>query len=355
MKTKLKKIGTVVAVLILFFPAIISAETLIGADEGALTTENYVSGDYVLMDLNALDVMITAYHGWGGNLDVANATPKNGIIDIGSYAFSDNTNLTGIILRRTANIYNDAFIRNYFLTSVVFGPHLRTIGANAFTDCVGLESLEIPANVTFIDSTAFTGCSNLTIYGVAGSYVEQYASDNGIPFVASGTPATSPLRCYYRTHIQNIGWQEQKSGGEMSGTSGDGLRLEAIQMTGWDTVNNQEFNVYYQTHIQNIGWQEWKSNKAISGTSGMGYRLEAIRIMLPDSVPNYDIYYQVHAQNFGWLDWARNGQEAGTAGFGYRLEAIRILILPAGSPPPGSTARPFVQYGVGVGNFDPAV
>lgn len=355
MKTKLKKFAVVFAVLIVFFPLLVSAESLTDSELEPQASDAYVSGDYVLKDLNVYDVIITAYHGQGGDLNVSTVTPKNGNIDIGSWAFNYNTNLTGIDLRRTANIYEHAFDYCYFLTQVEFGPNLRTIGAYAFGNCVGLEMLEIPACVTFIDSTAFVGCSNLTIYGVAGSYVEQYANDNDIPFVATGSSTSSDLTCYYRTHIQNIGWQEQKGNGEISGTSGQGLRLEAIQMTGWDPVNKQEFNVYYQTHIQNIGWQEWKSNKAISGTSGMGYRLEAIRIMLPDTLPDYDIYYQVHAQNFGWLDWAKNGQEAGTAGFGYRLEAIRVLILPKGSPAPGPTTRPFVQYGMGVGSIDPAV
>lgn len=102
--------------------------------------------------------------------------------------------------------------------------------------------------------------------------------------------------------------------------------------------------VYYRTHVQNIGWQDWKHNKDISGTSGLGLRLEAIRILLPESVAyNYDVYYQVHAQNFGWLDWAKNGESSGTAGFGYRLEAIRIVLLPKGSPAPGATEQPFVQ------------
>lgn len=355
MNTKLKKFIAVFAVLILLFPTILSAETLGDEDIGVLASDAYVSGDYVLKDLNVSDVIITAYHGEGGDLNVSTVTPKNGIIDIGSWAFYYHTNLTGIILKRTANIYENAFANCFFLTSVEFGPHLKTIGSKAFAGCVGLKKLDIPANVTFIDNTAFDGCTNLTIYGVAGSYVEQYANNNGIPFVATGSPTTSLLKCYYRTHIQNIGWQEQKGDGEISGTSGKGLRLEAIQMTGWDANNKEEFDIYYQTHIQNIGWQEWKHEKEISGTSGKGYRLEAIRIMLPNYMTQYDIYYQVHAQNFGWLDWAKNGQDAGTAGFGYRLEGIRVLILPKGSPPPGATKRPFVQYGMGVGNIDPAV
>ena len=33
----------------------------------------------------------------------------------------------------------------------------------------------------------------------------------------------------------------------------------------------------YSTHIQNIGWEKHVSNNSISGTTGQGLRLEAIK------------------------------------------------------------------------------
>lgn len=151
----------------------------------------------------------------------------------------------------------------------------------------------------------------------------------------------------YQTQIQNIGWQEPMSNGTMSGTSGQGLRLEAIKID----LDKQGYDigVSYQTHIENIGWEAdtdrgWKSNGVMSGTEGLGYRLEAIQIKLTGGdAEKFDIYYQVHAQNFGWLDWAKNGQSAGTAGFGNRLEAINIVVVPKNAAAPGISDRPFVQ------------
>lgn len=130
--------------------------------------------------------------------------------------------------------------------------------------------------------------------------------------------------------------------GQTSGTSGQSLRLEAIEIT----TNNQgyDLSVEYQTHVQNIGWQDWKTEGQSSGTSGQGLRLEAIRINLTGSdAVNFDVYYRVHAQNLGWLGWALNGEASGSAGFGYRLEAIEIVIVPHGSPAPGSTLRSYVS------------
>lgn len=151
----------------------------------------------------------------------------------------------------------------------------------------------------------------------------------------------------YRTHVQNIGWQDWKRDGEMSGTSGQSLRLEGIQIQ----LNTQEYElgVAYQTHIQNIGWEhetssDWNSDGMISGTMGQGYRLEAIQIKLTGAdASKFDIYYQVHAENVGWMGWAKNGESAGTAGFGYRLEGIKIVIVPKDSAAPGSTEQPFMK------------
>lgn len=157
------------------------------------------------------------------------------------------------------------------------------------------------------------------------------------------TDVTTIANCTYRTHVENIGWQDWKTNGKMSGTSGQGLRLEGIEVK----LDNQGYDlgIEYSTHIQNIGWQEFKSNGVMSGTSGRGLRLEAIKISLTGNDSDlFDIYYRVHAQNVGWLDWASNGAESGTAGYGYRLEGIEIKIVPKGDPAPGATAKPFIEY-----------
>lgn len=145
----------------------------------------------------------------------------------------------------------------------------------------------------------------------------------------------------YATHIENYGWQENKYDGEMSGTSGEAKRLEAIKIN----LENARFNgnLEYKTHIQDYGWEsKWKTDNQISGTSGSEKRLEAIQIKLTDEMANkYDVYYRVHAQNNGWLGWAKNGQSAGTEGYGYRLEAIEIVLIEKGNPAPISTNLPF--------------
>jgi len=175
----------------------------------------------------------------------------------------------------------------------------------------------------------------------------------GLAPASVSAAATSP-GVSYQTQIENIGWEVDagiglSTNGEASGTSGKGLRLEGIKIN----LDKQGYDlgVSYQTHIQNIGWEAdtdrgWKSNGEMSGTEGQALRLEAIQIKLTGTdAEQFDIYYQVHAQNTGWMGWAKNGESAGTAGYGYRLEAIKIVVVPKGQAPPTVTTTPaFLTY-----------
>ena len=55
-------------------------------------------------------------------------------------------------------------------------------------------------------------------------------------------------------------------------------------------VNDNNSNVKYETHVQNIGWQGWKKNGEVAGTEGQGLRLEAIQIRLKKKTPKTQIY-----------------------------------------------------------------
>lgn len=127
----------------------------------------------------------------------------------------------------------------------------------------------------------------------------------------------------YSTHIQNIGWQNNVHNGDLSGTEGKGLRMEAlkINLSGFDGLS-----IEYQAHIQNIGWQNWKANGDISGTIGQGLRMEALRIRIKSS-DEYSIMYRTHIQNIGWQDWKNDGDISGTVGQGLRIEAIQIKVI----------------------------
>lgn len=155
-------------------------------------------------------------------------------------------------------------------------------------------------------------------------------------------PGENNTNVTYRTHVQTYGWQGWKYNGQMSGTSGQAKRLEGINIR----LTNQQYSgdIVYTTHVQTYGWQgdlnnqsTWKKNGQMSGTSGQAKRLEAIKINLTgEMAAHYDIYYRVHAQTYGWLGWAKNGEASGTAGYAKRLEGIQIVLVPKGGAAPAN-------------------
>ena len=94
-------------------------------------------------------------------------------------------------------------------------------------------------------------------------------------------------------------------------------------------------SVSYRTHVENVGWQDYTSDGATSGTYGRALRLEGINIRV-SGVPNLGVEYRVHVQNDGWQDYVANDAMAGTEGRALRLEGIEIQVVAKGSGIPTS-------------------
>ena len=136
------------------------------------------------------------------------------------------------------------------------------------------------------------------------------------------------INIQYNGHIENIGWQGYKQNGEISGTTGNCKRLEAL------VINKESFNSYvsnnlkikYQVYVDGYGWQNWKEEGEIAGTTGEARKIEAIRIKL-NNPEAYSIQYKVHIEDLGWTDWLSNGEIAGNSGQNKRIEAIKIRLI----------------------------
>jgi GH24 family phage-related lysozyme (muramidase) len=122
----------------------------------------------------------------------------------------------------------------------------------------------------------------------------------------------------YNAYVQNIGWQGGVVNGAISGTVGQGLRMEAIQIA-------SAVPLAYKVYVQNTGWTAEVKNGQTCGTIDKALRIEAIAIRSLDA--RYSVQYQVQVQNIGWQDWAADGAGVGTTGKSLRLEAIKIKII----------------------------
>ncbi len=144
-------------------------------------------------------------------------------------------------------------------------------------------------------------------------------------------PVKEEPNVLYQSHVQTYGWQSVKKDGQLSGTTGQSKRLEAVKIH----LNNKDYagSVEYRTHIQGIGWQDWKKDGQLSGTTGQAKRLEAICIRLSGEIQNtYDVWYRVQIQTYGWLGWTKNGEMAGSEGLSKRMEGIEIRLLKKTDP-----------------------
>jgi|GEM_PF-3569291 len=217
-------------------------------------------------------------------------------------------------------------------------------------ECLRLEGIEMRVTGELANHYQVVYCAHIQTYGDAQGWVSgvTLAGTTGeskrleeirvklMPLDSSASVGVS-----YHVHVQNNGWENTwKADGATSGTTGESKRLEGITIN--LTGSQYTGAISYKTHVQDIGWQDWVSNGEMSGTQGQSKRLEAIAIKLSGDVSNYyDVYYRVHAQNFGWMAWAKNGAYAGTSGYSYRLEAIQIVLMPKGRTP---TATSSVSY-----------
>ena len=182
---------------------------------------------------------------------------------------------------------------------------------------------------------------NMYVY-VSDSYVKivlEGKNGNGGNSEEISVPDSVKDVLEYEGYVQENGWSDSAKNGQIIGTTGKNLSLNAIKLN----VNDLDgIGIEYRTHISDIGWQDTVKNGEQSGTAGQSNWIEAVQIKLTgNNASNYDIYYRSHVSEIGWLDWAKNGELSGTQGYGYAVQAIQIVLLPKGGTAPGSTLVPF--------------
>jgi hypothetical protein len=134
----------------------------------------------------------------------------------------------------------------------------------------------------------------------------------------------------YQAYVEDYGWQNEVSDGEVAGTTAEGRRMEALKVNLADPGSGTD--ICYQAHVENIGWQgEVCGNGQQVGMTGQGLRMEAFRMWLRN--PNGKrICYQAHVENIGWQGEVCDGGVAGTTGQKLRVEAVKAHMISSGPP-----------------------
>ena len=102
---------------------------------------------------------------------------------IASGAFDGCTSLNSINIPDNIRIIEDyTFSDCTSLKQLFLSRNISHIYSRAFENCTLLEKITIYDKIEYIADNAFEGCDKLTIYGIKGSYAEQYATEHNIPF-----------------------------------------------------------------------------------------------------------------------------------------------------------------------------
>jgi uncharacterized protein YjdB len=138
---------------------------------------------------------------------------------------------------------------------------------------------------------------------------------------AQSTAAGPRSSVCYRAHVQNIGWQNWVCNGDIAGTVGQALRLEALQIRQWGAGG-----FCAQAHVEGLGWQNARCGNdggvVTVGTTGHSLRMEALSLSANSTV----VCANAHVQNIGWQG-VRCGRSlvVGTTGQALRMEAVTVF------------------------------
>ncbi len=122
--------------------------------------------------------------------NLVSVTMNDSVSKIGRNAFANCASLKNAELsEKITEIPVMLFSGCRALTDIVIKDGVQSMGANAFRNS-GLKTIVIPKSVNSIADTAFNGITELTIYGVTGSYAETFANEKSYTFVDISTRPT---------------------------------------------------------------------------------------------------------------------------------------------------------------------
>lgn len=168
----------------------------------------------------------------------------------------------------------------------------------------------------------------------------KYANPQATPVAVDTPNPQDPGNCWndsmlwYRAHVSEYGWLDAVRDGQVAGTTGKAVPLEAFKL---DLPEGLELMA--KIHVQNEGWKKFEHIKAgarsgegssendpIIGTVGKALHAEAIELDIEKNTTGKRLRYQVHLADTGWTGWIDAGFTAGTVGINKAIEAIRIVL-----------------------------
>lgn len=181
-------------------------------------------------------------------------------------------------------------------------------------------------------ATAIATALGVKIKPTATTTVKPVATKKKAQQVA-GT-AVNNLGLKYHAHVADLGTLAPVHDGQVAGTTGFGVRMEAL----WIDVDAlkkvpgyEKVAIDVKAHLQGIGDKLYKNIKSdtMIGTTGQARRLEGLLISARNLPKGKSLKFQVHEANKGWSSVAiadANGAFRGSIGEARQMEAVKIWI-----------------------------
>ena len=156
-------------------------------EDGGVTITGYAEepiGDLVIPgELDGYPVIGIGEDAFYRRDSLTSVTISEGVtrIDGGAFYWCESL-ASAIIPDSVTSIGEWAFKECYTLTNVTIGSNVTSIGGFAFFGCESLRDVAIPASVTDIGEYTFAECEELILTVTEGSFAEQYAQENNIPY-----------------------------------------------------------------------------------------------------------------------------------------------------------------------------
>ena len=221
----------------------------------------YKSQDGVVFDKDGKKIIIYP----AGKKDSSYSIP-DGITSIEAYAFAGDGALRKLIVPGSVKEIGENIFAEFFsLKEIIFKEGITSINKKAFNNGNSFRTtaIFIPKSVIYIDKECFYNWSIPIIYGYSGSYVENFAKENKIEYIAIDPKVDS------KSLIDGyIGWWSSFS--DYYNLSGDfDITFELINYGGTKNWNNPlfvftnavdrgtpDYQEYYVLRNDAYGWSD---------------------------------------------------------------------------------------------------
>lgn len=184
----------------------------------------------------------------------------------------------------------------------------------------------IYGSITMHKQYAATGCPGQTLEGKirSGQFENDVRNAMTPPQPEPVKPENKPTKApweygiTYRTHTHEYGWFDWVGDGELSGSQGLSLPIDAIQIEGG--MNSSVLPVY-QANIDINGETGVCKFGEVCGAEDKGRDVYAIKVNCEKKLK-----YRVYRRKKGWSKWATNDQWTEGAGDKLRIEAVQIKL-----------------------------